>query len=245
MKPALFLISLLVLLSAPILFAPGHAQTSSYAQDMSYGVEVQFWNNTSTYASYLSSKYNVRLVMADNELGWAVFRPSDNNAFVNALAKERFVRFAGQVPQSCPLTCGSGGGSGGGGSGGSSTTPDFSISVSPSYMGLMPGSSGASQIVLTSLNSFYGTIALSLRVSPETQAIRVSPSSVYLNYTGAGTTATSILTIDPYLDVGRYAISVIGTYSPTSLSHTAYMTLDVTTDFGINSIPSSISIQDG
>ena len=42
MKLALFVIFLLVLVSGPMFFPPGRAQTSSYAQDMSYGVEVKF-----------------------------------------------------------------------------------------------------------------------------------------------------------------------------------------------------------
>src|SRR5438309_312030 len=180
MNPRVVLVALILLLSSYAGLTPVHGASPPQGS-VPNRVIVGFWNNTSAQASYVSSKYHLPILLWDEGLSFAEYSPQDMNTFIRAVKKETNVRYAYSSLQSCTMTCGSGGGSGGGGGGGTSSSPDFSLSASPSYVGVLASSGhGESQISLTSINKFFGTVSLSSSASPSGLANLVSPSTVYV-----------------------------------------------------------------
>src|SRR5881296_2150536 len=131
-----------------------------------------------------------------------------------------------------------------------SGSPDFTISANPSSQTVVAGSTGKSQIVLTSINSFNGTVKLTTSPPPLCVSCPnwgVSPSSVDLP---PGGTATSILTF--YTTTGtpptNWVVTVTGTSS--SISHSVDVTFTVVSstpapDFTMTANPSSLNIPAG
>src|SRR5205823_9786288 len=100
-----------------------------------------------------------------------------------------------------------------------SNPPDFTISANPSSQTVIAGNTGKSQIILTSINSFNGTVKLTTSPAPLCVSCPnwgISPSSVDLP---PGGTATSILTF--YTTTGSpptiWVVTVTGKSS--SISH--------------------------
>src|SRR2546426_2288614 len=111
------------ILSITSSFLPGPAQAKTVSlKDIENGIEVGFWNNSSTYAHYVSSHYNLPILAEDDVLNAAVFGPADKNTFLNFMHQEKFVKYAVQMPLSCVTSdispCGGGGGGGSGEGGG-------------------------------------------------------------------------------------------------------------------------------
>jgi subtilisin family serine protease len=106
-----------------------------------------------------------------------------------------------------------------------STTPDFSISASPSSLPIKAGDSGISTITVTSLNGFSG--AVSLKASAPT-GLSVDPSLFSLEVTSGGfASSTLTITVPSTTTAGTYTVTVTGTSG--SLSHSATVTVSVQT----------------
>ena len=128
--------------------------------------------------------------------------------------------------------------------------PDFTISANPSNQTVIAGSTGKSQIILTSINSFNGTVKLTTSPAPlcvSCPSWSISPSSVDLP---PGGTAASILTF--YSTTGTppttWIVTVTGTSG--SISHGVNVAFAVVSsspapDFTISANPSSLSIPAG
>src|SRR3989454_2542618 len=56
--------------------------------------------------------------------------------------------------------------------------PDFTISANPSSQTVVAGSTGKSQIVLTSINNFNGTVDFQATITPAGPSLSLNPSSV-------------------------------------------------------------------
>ncbi|TMH96178.1 hypothetical protein E6H37_03810, partial [Candidatus Bathyarchaeota archaeon] len=92
----------------------------------------------------------------------------------------------------------------------SATGPDFTMNANPSSLTVRQGASASSNIVLTSLNGFNGTVSLSttpppLCPSPQCPSWAVSPTTVTLNNNG---TATAIFTYTAGTQTGTGTSSV-------------------------------------
>src|SRR3989475_10074000 len=128
-----------------------------------------------------------------------------------------------------------------------SRSPDFTISADPSSQTVVAGNTRKSQIILTSINSFNGTVKLTTSPAPLCVSCPnwgVSPSSVDLS---PGGTATSILAF--YTTTGtpptKWVVTVTGTSG--SLSHSVDVTFTVVSstpvpDFTMTANPRSLNI---
>jgi PKD repeat protein/uncharacterized membrane protein len=127
------------------------------------------------------------------------------------------------------------------------TGPDFSISASPSFLTVQPGTVGTSTISLQSLKSFSGTVTLSLPSLPATSPL-VSLSNYNITLT-PGATAESTLTIKVPLFVpsGSYDSTVTGTSG--LLVHQAQVSVYVPPpappDINLTATPSTLTFQPG
>ncbi len=127
-------------------------------------------------------------------------------------------------------------------SGCGSTTPDFSISASPTSLTLNPGQSGTSTVTVTSLNGFNSSVGLSVTGCPANATCTFNPTSVT---PPSGGSAGSILTIATTASTpsGTYSLTVTGT-GPNG-THTATITVNVPADFTISLSSSSLTVPRG
>jgi len=118
------------------------------------------------------------------------------------------------------------------------TTPDFSMSASPSTLSINSGSSGTSTIAVTYLNGFTGTVTLSAS-APTGWTTSLNP----ITLTASGTSTLNV-TVPSNAASGPYYVVVTGTSG--SLIHTVTVTVQVTTpDFSMSASPTSLTIRRG
>src|SRR3989454_3455511 len=127
---------------------------------------------------------------------------------------------------------------------------DFTISANPSNQTVVAGSTGKSQIILASINSFNGTVKLTTSPAPlciSCPGWSISPSSVDLS---PGGTATSILTF--YTTTGtpptKWVVTVAGASGSISHSVDVAFTVVASTpapDFTMTARPSILNIPAG
>jgi len=103
-----------------------------------------------------------------------------------------------------------------------STTPDFSISCSPSSLSVSQGNSTTSTCTVTSLNGYSSAVSLSCSGVPSGSSCSFSPSSV----TPSGS-STLTLTASSSASTGNFSFDVNGTDG--SLSHSTTLSLAVNT----------------
>jgi len=92
------------------------------------------------------------------------------------------------------------------------TVMGFSLSASPTFVAVQPGSSGASIVTASSVNSFTGTITLSTAVSPsgvKSPTASLSSTSITLTAGGKGNSTLTISTTSR-TNIGFYNITVTG-----------------------------------
>ena len=124
---------------------------------------------------------------------------------------------------------------------GSSSSPNFSLSASPSSVTVVQGNSGQSTITSTVTGGFNSAISLSASGQPTGVTVGFNPSSI----TGAGT-STMTMAVAASTVTGTYHITVTGTSG--SLTQTTTVTLTVTgtnPNFTISASPNSLSIARG
>ncbi len=119
------------------------------------------------------------------------------------------------------------------------SSPDFSISATPSSQTVVQGAASADYTVsVTALNSFSGTVTFSITSVPTGVNASFSPTSV----TGSGTSTLTVTTSG--LAPGTYALTVTGTSG--SLIHSTTVTLIVNSatppDFSISVSPSTQTV---
>jgi hypothetical protein len=107
-----------------------------------------------------------------------------------------------------------------------STTPDFSMSASPSSLGIVQGGSASSTISTAITNGSTQTIALSASGQPSGTTVSFSPASVT-----AGGSSTMTVTVGTGTPTGDSTITVTGTGS--SATHTTIVGLTVTSSLGL------------
>ena len=118
------------------------------------------------------------------------------------------------------------------------TTPDFSISASPSALTIDAGASGTSTITVKSLNAFSGTVSLTV-TAPTGWIASVNPTSLTVTSGGSAISTLSI-TVPTSATAGTYMVTVTGTSG--SLNHSAIVAVDVQT---VPSAPQSLKATAG
>jgi hypothetical protein len=125
-----------------------------------------------------------------------------------------------------------------------STTPDFSLSASPGSQTVVQGASTSYTVTATPLNSFSGTVNLTVSGCPANTTCTLNPTSVNLPPAGNSTLSVQTTSTTP---TGTYTLTVTGTSG--RLTHSTTVTLVVTSsqppDFSISASPSSRSIKRG
>jgi hypothetical protein len=108
-------------------------------------------------------------------------------------------------------------------SGCGSSTPDFSLSASPSSLSITQGGNGTSTITVTPINGFTSSVSLSASGLP---------SGVTASFNPTSTTTTSVLTLTASSTAtsGTSTVTITGTSG--SLVHTTTISLTVTTTGG-------------
>jgi len=126
---------------------------------------------------------------------------------------------------------------------GSSPTPDFSLSATPGSNSVVQGKSTSYTVNVGAIGSFSGSVGLSVSGLPSGATASLSPTSV----TTSGSSTLSVATTTSTA-AGSYALTITGKSG--SLSHTASVTLVVTSapppaNFALTAGPSSDSVVQG
>jgi subtilase family serine protease len=102
------------------------------------------------------------------------------------------------------------------------TTPDYSLTATPTSLTVRQGAIGTSKIAVNPLNGYTGTVTLSAR----TNSPRIT-FSFSINPVAAGNTATLIVTVPASTARGTYTVTVTG-LDTSGLTHQTTFTLFVT-----------------
>jgi kumamolisin len=125
---------------------------------------------------------------------------------------------------------------------GVSTTPNFSLSASPTSVSVAQGGSGTSTISSAIVNGFDSAIALAASGTPAGVTASFNPTSI----TGAGSSVLT-LTVASTTATGTYTITITGTSG--TLTQTTTVTLTVTAPAGatftITPSVSSLTVDEG
>lgn len=123
-----------------------------------------------------------------------------------------------------------------------STTPDFSVAVSPSSQTVVQGNGTSYNVTVTALNGFTGTVNLSVSGFGAGASGILSPPSV--TFPGSGASTLSVTTMAG-AQTGAFTLTVTGTSG--TLNHSATTTLNVNPppDFTISATPSSRTVTQG
>jgi subtilase family serine protease len=105
---------------------------------------------------------------------------------------------------------------------GVSPTPDFTLAVSPSSQTVTAGSSTSYTVTVTALNNYSGTVVFSVAGLPTGATGTFSPSTI----NNAGSATLSIKTSSS-TSAGTYNLTITGTDTSASLTHTVSTTLVV------------------
>jgi kumamolisin len=128
----------------------------------------------------------------------------------------------------------------------STTSPNFSVSASPSSLSIAQGSSGASTITVTSTGGFNSATTLSASGLPSgvTAAFSTNPVTPPAN---GSATSTLTLTVSSTAAAGTSTITITGTSGSTSHSTTISLTVTSsgTANFTMSLSPSSFTVDDG
>jgi kumamolisin len=123
---------------------------------------------------------------------------------------------------------------------GMSTSPDFTISASPTSVSVAQGSNGTSTITTAVSGGFNSAISLSASGQPTGVTVTFSPTSIAAPGSGS---SIMTLTVGSSTPAGTYPVTVTGIGG--GLMHTATVSLTVVTvpAFTIAASPTSVSVQ--
>jgi hypothetical protein len=124
-----------------------------------------------------------------------------------------------------------------------STTPDFTISASPSSVTVQQGNNGTSTISTTALNGFNNAITLSASGQPSGVTVTFGTNPIPAPGTGS---SLMTMTVGGSVTPGTYTITVTGVGG--GITHTTTVSLTVTgvtPDFSISASPTSVTVARG
>ena len=119
------------------------------------------------------------------------------------------------------------------------TTPDFSLSATPSTQTVTAGSTATYTATATPLNGFSGTVGLTVSGCPTNSTCTLNPTSVTVPPAQNSTLTVQTSSTTPG---GTYTLTITGTSG--TLVHTAVVTLTIP-DFSMSASPASQSIAAG
>ena len=126
---------------------------------------------------------------------------------------------------------------------GTTSSPDFSISASPSSQSVDPGSSTSYGVSVTTSGGFTDTVSFGASGLPSGATASFSPTSV----SGGSGSSTLTVTTSTGTPTGTYSVTITGT--STSLSHSTTVTLVVGTaaggDFSLSASPGNVTLRGG
>jgi hypothetical protein len=123
------------------------------------------------------------------------------------------------------------------------TSPDFTISASPSSVTVQQGKSGTSTISTTALNSFNNAITLSASGQPSGVTVTFGTNPIPAPGTGS---SLMTMAVGASVAPGTYTITVTGVGG--GITHTTTVSLTVTgvtPDFSISASPASVTVARG
>ena len=123
------------------------------------------------------------------------------------------------------------------------TSPDFSISASPSSVTVQQGNNGTSTISTTALNGFNNAITLSASGQPSGVTVTFGTNPIPAPGTGS---SLMTMAVGGSVTPGTYTITVTGVGG--GITHTTTVSLTVTgitPDFSISASPSSVAVRRG
>jgi uncharacterized membrane protein len=112
---------------------------------------------------------------------------------------------------------------------GTLTTPDFSLSASPSSQTVTPGTGANYTVSMTPSGDYSGTVNLSISGLPSGASATFTPSSLSASTT---TTSSLAITTSSATPTGTYSLTITG--SDGTLTHSTGVTLSVQTSSGGN-----------
>jgi hypothetical protein len=124
-----------------------------------------------------------------------------------------------------------------------STTPDFTISASPSSVTVQQGNNGTSTISTTALNGFNNAITLSATGQPSGVTVTFGTNPIPAPGTGS---SLMTMAVGGSVTPGTYPITVTGVGG--GITHTTTVSLTVTgvaPDFTISASPASVTVTRG
>ena len=121
-----------------------------------------------------------------------------------------------------------------------STTPDFSISASPSSQTVTPGNSTTYTVTVGALNGFTGTVTLSASGLPTGATASFSPATL----SGSGTSTLTVTTASTTA-AGTSTLTITGTSGSLTHSTTTTLVVSAAPDFSISTSPSSQTVTPG
>jgi len=115
--------------------------------------------------------------------------------------------------------------------------PDFTLTVSPSSQSVIVGSGSSYTATVSPVNSFSGTVALTVSGAPAGVTATLTPNSL----SGSGSSTLSVTTSSSTI-VGSYTLTITGTSG--SLTHSANVTLVVNPppDFSLSACSSPLTV---
>ncbi len=118
--------------------------------------------------------------------------------------------------------------------------PGFALSGSPSYLDTASGSSGQSQVSVSSLGGFSGTVSLAASTSIVGPTVSLTPSTVSIPQNGLSTLTVNV---PSSLAAGTtFIITIVGTSGSVSHPTTITLTVGGVQDFSVNVTPTVIAI---
>lgn len=113
--------------------------------------------------------------------------------------------------------------------------PGFTLSASPSGLGVTQGAHITSTITVNPLNGFNGTVTLSASGLPSGVTASFSPASTT-------TTSTLTLTASATAAIGTFAVTINGVSGALTKSTTVSLTVSGSSNFSLSASPTSLSI---
>ena len=121
--------------------------------------------------------------------------------------------------------------------------PDFRISANPSRLVIPLGSTRNSTIMLSSLDAFFGNVALSRNPLPAGMTATLTPTSVTLPSGGKANSTLDVAVTPTFTMPGTYIVNV--TCTSGSLTHNVTVTVVAGPDFDISADPATLPLTPG
>ena len=127
---------------------------------------------------------------------------------------------------------------------GTSSSPNFSLSASPSSVTVVQGNNGTSTITASISGGFNSTIGLSATGQPSGVTVSFSPNPIAAPGSG---TSTMSMAVASSTATGTYTITVTGTGGGLTRTTTVSLTVTsaVSSDFSISASPTAVTVSRG